>query len=124
MTAPAFYTVGHSTRTIEAFVTLLQTVGVECVVDVRSIPRSRTNPQYNRDSLPASLASYGIDYVHIAELGGRRNKSQEVPDQVNGYWQNQSFHNYADYTHSEAFEQGFEQLLELGVRRTCVVMCG
>ncbi|MGH8273847.1 MAG: DUF488 family protein, partial [Gammaproteobacteria bacterium] len=90
---------------------------------VRSIPRSRTNPQYNRDSLPASLAPCDIDYAHIAELGGRRNKSQEVPEYINAYWQNQSFHNYADYTHSKAFEQGFEQLLELGTHQTCVVMC-
>lgn len=123
MAAPEFYTVGHSTRTIEAFVKLLQTAGVECVVDVRSIPRSRTNPQYNRDSLPASLAPYGIDYACIAELGGLRGKSREVPEDVNGYWQNQSFHNYADYTHSDAFDKGFAQLLELGARRTCAIMC-
>lgn len=123
MAASAFYTVGHSTRTIEAFVKLLRAAGVECVVDVRSVPRSRTNPQYNRDSLPVSLAPYGIDYVHIAELGGLRGRSREVPEQINAYWHNQSFHNYADYTHSATFEQGFERLLELGARRTCAIMC-
>ncbi|MGH8128965.1 MAG: DUF488 family protein [Gammaproteobacteria bacterium] len=123
MTAAAYYTVGHSTRTIEAFVKLLRTADVGCVVDVRSVPRSRTNPQYNRDSLPASLAPYGIDYTHIAELGGLRGKSREVPGHVNAYWQNQSFHNYADYTHSVAFDQGFERLLELGTRHVCTIMC-
>lgn len=120
---PAFYTVGHSTRTIEAFANLLQTAGVACVVDVRSVPRSRTNPQYNRDSLPARLAQYGIDYVYIAELGGLRGRSREVPEHINAYWQNRSFHNYADYTHSAGFDKGLERLLALGATRTCVIMC-
>lgn len=123
MAVHAFYTVGHSTRSIEAFAKLLRAADVDCVVDVRSIPRSRTNPQYNRDSLPVSLQPYGIDYTHMTELGGRRGKSHDVPEHLNAYWQNQSFHNYADYAHSASFAEGFDRLLELGMRQTCVVMC-
>lgn len=118
-----FYTVGHSTRTIEAFVELLQAAKVTLVVDIRTVPRSRTNPQYNKDALPENLAPFKIDYVQIAELGGLRSKNKEVEAQVNGFWQNQSFHNYADYTLTEPFQNGVEQLIALGRQQRCVLMC-
>lgn len=106
-----FYTIGHSTRTIEAFVELLRAAEVSMVVDVRTIPKSRTNPQYNKETLPEHLAPFQIGYAHIAELGGLRNKSKEIEPDTNGFWQNQSFHNYADYALSDSFHAGLEQLI-------------
>jgi uncharacterized protein (DUF488 family) len=117
-----FFTIGHSTRTIDEFVGLLAHSEVTLVVDVRTIPRSRTNPQYNRDTLPESLAIFQIGYEHIAELGGLRAK-KGVDPQLNGFWQNKSFHNYADYALGEAFHQGFERLLTIGAERRCAIMC-
>ncbi len=117
-----FFTIGHSTRTIEEFVELLSASEVRLVVDVRTIPRSRTNPQYNRDSLPASLSGFQIGYEHIAELGGLRSK-KSVDPQANGFWQNKSFHNYADYALSEPFHDGLMRLLEIGTQTRCAIMC-
>src|SRR6476620_6409789 len=98
------YTIGHSTRPVAEFVQLLETARVALVIDVRSIRRSRTNPQYNAETLPGSLAEFQIAYAPIPELGGRRPRQKSVPAQVNGYWQNRSFHNYADFAMSEEFE--------------------
>src|SRR6201993_2870307 len=122
MTHP-FYTIGHGTRPLAEFIELLQSVKVTLLVDVRSVPRSRTNPQYNRDALPASLAPFGVGYEHMAALGGLRGREREVPPEVNAFWQNDSFHNYADYATSEAFWTGFERLRELGHARRCAIMC-
>ena len=98
------WTIGHSTRPIAEFAQLLGTAGVTMVIDVRSIRRSRTNPQYNEESLPRSLAQFGIGYTPIAELGGRRSRQKSVPPEVNGYWHNRSFHNYADFAMSAEFD--------------------
>jgi uncharacterized protein (DUF488 family) len=117
-----FFTIGHSTRTIAEFVELLQASEVRLVVDVRTIPRSRTNPQYNRDTLPASLSDFQIGYEHIAQLGGLRSK-KSVDPQVNGFWQNKSFHNYADYALSEDFHAGLMRLMEIGSKTRCAIMC-
>ena len=121
--AQPFFTVGHSNRSIEAFVGLLREARVELLVDVRKMPMSRANPQFNRDALPGSLAAFQISYDHIAALGGLRGKASSLPAGVNGLWTNRSFHNYADYALSEAFHAGFERLLEEGSRRRCAVMC-
>jgi uncharacterized protein (DUF488 family) len=118
-----FFTIGHSTRSLDEFVVLLRANGVERVVDVRAIPRSRTNPQYNEDSLPRSLAPFGFGYEHIAALGGLRRKTPGTDPQANAYWENESFHNYADYTASEEFRRGFERLREAGALQRCAVMC-
>ena len=118
-----FFTIGHSTRTIEDFAAILEKARVEIVVDVRTVPRSRTNPQYNRDTLPDMLAPYQIGYEPIGELGGLRSKARAVPDEINGFWQNRSFHNYADYALSESFVHGLERLLALGAKRRCALMC-
>ena len=118
-----FFTIGHSTRSIDEFVALLQSAEVGLVVDVRTIPRSRTNPQYNLDALPQSLAPFQIGYEHIAALGGLRGHKRDVPDALNGFWQNQSFHNYADYAMSETFRAGFARLRTLGRDRRCAIMC-
>lgn len=121
--AYAFYTIGHGTRPLGNFVNLLQGVEVTVVADVRTVPRSRTNPQYNRDVLPAALEQYQIRYEHIAALGGLRGKNRDVPPIVNAFWQNKSFHNYADYAMGESFRGGLARLQELGHAQRCVVMC-
>lgn len=121
--AQPFYTIGHSTRSIDDFVNLLRSAGVTLVADVRTVPRSRTNPQYNRDVLPEALAAYEIAYEHIASLGGLRPRSREVPPEVNGFWQNASFHNFADYAMGESFRGGLLRLHELARERRCAIMC-
>ncbi len=118
-----FYTIGHSTRTLEEFVNLLRTLQIELVADIRTVPRSRTNPQYNQDTLPGRLAVFGIGYEYITQLGGLRGKSKTVLPDTNDFWVNQSFHNYADYTLSVAFQEGLNRLIELGRTHRCVMMC-
>jgi uncharacterized protein (DUF488 family) len=90
---------------------------------VRTVPRSRTNPQYNFDVLPGELAPLGIGYERIAELGGLRGRSRTVAPDVNGYWENQSFHNYADYALSNEFERGLEALMSVARERRTAIMC-
>jgi uncharacterized protein (DUF488 family) len=121
--ARPFFTIGHSTRPLAEFVALLREAQIELLVDVRLLPRSRTNPQYNQDALPQALAAHQIGYEHIAALGGRRGKSADVASGVNAFWQNASFHNYADYAMSETFHAAFMRLRELGHTRTCAIMC-
>jgi len=91
------FTVGHSTRSVDELIGLLKQAGVDLLVDVRSIPRSRTNPQFNTDALPAPLAAAGIGYRHAAALGGRRHHRKGDPPSPNGFWQNAAFRSYADY---------------------------
>lgn len=117
------FTVGHSTRPIDVFVQMLQSFDVDAVVDIRTVPRSRTNPQYNLDVLPERLAQSDILHYQIAALGGLRKKSKTVPDEVNAFWDNRSFHNYADYALSDEFEEGLCQLLELSETKRCAIMC-
>ena len=118
-----FYTIGHSTRPIDDFVALLRETEVRKVIDVRTVPRSRTNPQYNKDTLPDTLAQFQIGYEHIAALGGLRGKRREVSPDVNAYWENASFHNYADYAMGPEFRAGLERLLAIGGERRAVIMC-
>jgi uncharacterized protein (DUF488 family) len=113
-------TIGHSTRPLGEFIGLLQAHEVECVADVRTVPRSRYNPQFNRDTLPAALAAAGIDYVHLAELGGFR---PTVPDSVNLGWRNASFRGYADYMQTPEFDRAIGCLIELAQSRRLAVMC-
>ena len=122
MTEP-FFTIGHSTRAIETFTGLLAANAVARVVDVRTVPKSRMNPQYNRDSLPGSLARHGIGYTHMPALGGLRPRSRDVSPEVNGFWENQSFHNYADYAMGPEFRAGLAALLALGRGERCAIMC-
>ncbi len=118
-----FYTIGHSTRPIGEFIDILTASEVGIVVDVRTIPRSRTNPQYNCELLPESLSGFQIAYAHVAELGGLRARAKDIGPDVNGFWQNQSFHNYADYAISNNFRSGLIRLRDLGRARCCAVMC-
>jgi uncharacterized protein (DUF488 family) len=121
--ARPFFTIGHSTRALPEFVELLRSQNVELVVDVRTVPRSRTNPQYNRDVLPATLAQYQVAYEHIPALGGLRGKNKDIAASVNAFWQNQSFHNFADYALTEVFHSGLARLRALGHERRCAIMC-
>lgn len=117
------YTIGHSIRTIPEFVELLRAGSVQVVVDIRTVPRSRTNPQYNSDVLPDALARWQIGHVRIPELGGLRSKSKTVAPEVNGYWINKSFHNYADYALSDAFQTGLARLGDIAAERRTAIMC-
>jgi uncharacterized protein (DUF488 family) len=118
-----FFTIGHSTRPIEEFVALIEVAEVRLVVDVRTVPRSRTNPQFNRDVLPASLGRHGVGYEHLPELGGLRGHQRDVAPETNAFWENASFHNYADYAMTEDFHSGLEKLRELGDATRSAVMC-
>ena len=122
MTYP-FFTVGHSNRSLEAFTGLLTSADIELLADVRKMPMSRANPQFNGDTLSPALEGFGIRYEHIAALGGLRGKARSLPPDVNGFWTNGSFHNYADYALSEEFHRGFEHLRREGHRRRCAIMC-
>jgi uncharacterized protein (DUF488 family) len=119
----AFFTIGHSTRPLDSSIALLREAGVELVVDVRTVPRSRKNPQYNRETLSRELAANQIGYEHIAALGGLRGRQRDVAPQVNAFWENESFHNYADYAMSQVFRDGLARLRELGHGRRCAIMC-
>ncbi len=92
-------------------------------MDVRTVPRSRTNPQYNEDALPENLEPWQVAYLRIAELGGLRGRSRDVPPEANGWWTNQSFHNYADYALSDDFERGLQELLKVSAERRTAIMC-
>jgi uncharacterized protein (DUF488 family) len=120
---PPFFTIGHSNRSLDEFVSLLREADIAFVVDIRTVPRSRTNPQFNKDALPAALAAHEIAYEHMAALGGLRGRTRTLASDVNAFWTNASFHNYADYALSEPFHAGFEQLLVAGSKQRCTVMC-
>ena len=121
--ANTFFTIGHSTRTIVEFADLLQESEVNLVVDVRSIPRSRTNPQFNQQGLPEALAPWQIGYEHIAELGGLRGKPRGAEPSRNAYWSVRSFRNYADYALTAPFAAGMARLRERGSGHRCAIMC-
>ncbi|MDQ0141225.1 DUF488 domain-containing protein [Cupriavidus necator] len=122
MTLP-FFTIGHSNRAFSEFLGLLSDAGIGALLDIRKLPGSRSNPQYNEAALREGLAAAGISYEHIAALGGLRGKRPALPRAVNGFWTNESFHNYADYALSAEFRTGLEHLIEAGRERRCVMMC-
>ncbi|MGP8446417.1 DUF488 domain-containing protein [Burkholderia vietnamiensis] len=122
MTLP-FYTIGHSNRTLDELVAMLRAVDITLLIDIRKMTRSRTNPQFNEATLPDALAAADIGYEHIAELGGLRGKSRDVPDALNGFWTNRSFHRYADYALSPEFRAGLARLIALGEQQRCALMC-
>jgi uncharacterized protein (DUF488 family) len=114
------FTIGHSTRSIEEFVGLLQTHGIEQVADIRTIPKSRRVPHFNGDALERALADAGIGYVHLKELGGLRHPRKESP---NTGWRNESFRGYADYMQTPAFAAALVRLVEISRARTTAIMC-
>ncbi|MGW9551666.1 DUF488 domain-containing protein [Citricoccus zhacaiensis] len=121
--ATPFYTVGHSNRPLEEFLDILEAAGVGLVVDVRKLTGSRRNPQFNDDALEASLSAAGIGYRKLEALAGRRTVSHETPFEVNAFWQNRSFHNYADHALTDGFRDGLDTLREWGTAQTVTVMC-
>lgn len=118
-----FFTIGHSTRSVEDVVDLLTAVGADMIVDVRSMPRSRANPQFNIDGVSVALGERQIGYRHIAELGGLRGRQRAFETSPNTFWQNKSFRNYADYAMTPTFKAGLAELVALGRQRTCAIMC-
>src|SRR5437870_1543593 len=113
-------TIGHSTRTVEEFIGLLQAHAVSRVIDVRTVPRSRHNPQFNKTSLPGSLKKAGLSYVHLPGLGGLRHAQC---DSVNLGWHNASFRGYADYMQTPEFEKNLEQLILMAHEERLALMC-
>lgn len=122
MTLP-FFTIGHSNRSLDEFIELLWSAEIELLADIRKMPMSRANPQFNETTLPDALAAVQISYTHLAALGGLRGKTPRLASDINGYWTNKSFHNYADYALSEPFRAGLARLRDEGHRRRCAMMC-
>ncbi len=116
----AVYTIGHSNRTLSYFFDLLHAFEIEIVVDIRTIPRSRHNPQFNQDALERDLKTEKIRYVHLEKLGGLRRAKK---DSVNTGWENLSFRGFADYMQSDAFKEGLNELMELAHESRCALMC-
>ncbi len=113
-------TIGHSTREMKDFIGLLQSSGVKRLFDVRTVPRSRHNPQFNKDTLPGDLARAGIEYEHLQDLGGLRRTG---PESVNTAWRNASFRGFADYMQTESFEKALEGLVKKASSDLSVIMC-
>ncbi len=114
------FTIGHSTRSLEQFIELIKHYGIKHVIDIRTIARSRFNPQFNEETLPKSLKSKGISYTHMKELGGLRHAS---PDSINTGWHNASFRGYADYMQTDAFAKGIDLLIKYALHDQIVIMC-
>ena len=114
------WTIGHSTRPIEEFIGLLHMPGIQLLVDVRTIPFSRRNPQFHQEALAQSLLKAGLQYQHMPALGGRR-KSR--PDSVNVGWRNQGFRGYADYMQTQKFWDALEDLIDVGQDLAVAIMC-
>lgn len=117
---PVVYTVGHSTRSFDELVGILRAHGIERLVDVRTVPRSRTNPQFNRDTFGPALRNRRIAYRHMQDLGGLR---RARPDSVNTGWRNASFRGYADYMQTDAFREALDALIELAGEKPTAIMC-
>ena len=113
-------TVGHSNRPMEDLIAMLQAHGVETLVDVRTVPKSRYNPQFNREAMPAPLQEEGIAYVHMPGLGGLRHPRK---DSLNLGWRNESFRGYADYMQTPEFAEGIDKLIELAEKQAVVIVC-
>jgi uncharacterized protein (DUF488 family) len=116
----AVFTVGHSTLPIERFIALLQAYGIERVVDIRTMPRSRHNPQFNNTALAGSLTVVHLEYVHIQALGGLRHARKDSP---NTGWRNAGFRGYADYMQSEEFPDALETLIQMSRQKRVAIMC-
>lgn len=118
--ARAIFTVGHSTRSFEQLVAMLRAHGVERLIDVRTVPRSKHNPQFNRDALSKGLRNRRLGYRHMKALGGLR---REHADSINAGWRNASFRGYADYMQTAAFEKALARLIELAEQKPTAIMC-
>lgn len=118
------WTIGHSTRSVAELIRMLGEVAIDLLVDIRSVPRSRTNPQFNRDALPASLAAAGIGYRHLPSLGGLRGQRRDGGRSPNTLWRSVAFRNYADYAAANPiFRQGLDELIALARGHRAAMMC-
>jgi uncharacterized protein (DUF488 family) len=117
------YTIGHSNRTFDELVAALRAYDVDTLIDIRSITRSRANPQFNASSLRRRLPRAGIAYVTIPALGGRRSRSKLVDPARNAGWEVAAFKNYADYAETPEFQAGLDELVARATRSTCAIMC-
>jgi uncharacterized protein (DUF488 family) len=117
------FTIGHSTRSAEELIALLCEAGVDLLVDVRTVPRSRFNPQFNVDALPATLREAGIGYRHFPALGGLRHRLKGAPPSPNGLWHNEAFRAYADYALTAPFRAALAELRALGDTHRAAIMC-
>lgn len=120
---PLLYTIGHSTRSYDELVETLRAWDVATLVDIRTITRSRANPQFNRTTLARRLPRAGIRYVVLPELGGRRSRSKTADPARNAGWRVAAFHNYADHAETPEFARGLAELLALASSSTCAIMC-
>jgi uncharacterized protein (DUF488 family) len=120
---PTIFTIGHSTRTIAEFLALLRQAAVDLLIDVRSVPRSGTNPQFNADALPEALVDAGITYHHLPALGGLRHRRKGAVPSPNTLWRVAAFRNYADYAATDAFRMGLGELQTLARDHRCAIMC-
>lgn len=118
--AGTIFTVGHSTRPITEFTALLHIYGVACLADIRTVPRSRHNPQFNQEALEASLEDAQIGYMPLQALGGLR---RATPNSPNTGWRNANFRGYADYMQTDAFADGLERLIAASRKRPTAIMC-
>jgi len=116
------YTIGHSTHSVEVFLALVRDAGIDYIADVRSFPRSRRNPQFNRDVLGARLRVANIHYQHFADLGGRRGTQDLGEPSPNGAWREPGFRNYADYALLPAFRQALAELRDLAAKQSVAIM--
>ncbi len=114
------YTLGHSTRELGGFLGLLRAYGIRRLVDIRSIPRSRHNPQFNRDTLSKFLRNHRVNYRHMKSLGGLRRAGK---DSVNSGWRNASFRGFADYMQTSQFEEALSKLIKLAAKKPSAIMC-
>ena len=116
----AIFTVGHSTLPIEQFIALMRTYGITCVADIRTVPRSRHNPQFNGDALGGVLKTDDIEYTPLPALGGLRHARKDSP---NTGWRNKSFRGYADYMQTEGFAEGLATLIHMSRQKRTAIMC-
>jgi uncharacterized protein (DUF488 family) len=116
----SIYTIGHSTRPAEEFVRLLREHDIRTLVDIRTVPRSRRNPQFEQSVLADALKAEGIEYRHLPELGGLRKPRQ---DSANAAWRNESFRGYADYMATDEFQSGLDALVDLAQGQPTAIMC-
>ena len=114
------FSIGHSTRPVPEFIEIIRAYGIKKVIDIRTIPKSRHNPQFNKDALRESLKAVKIGYLHMKGLGGLRHALKDSP---NTGWRNASFRGFADYMQTEEFEGNLEKLIEAAGKRATVVMC-
>ena len=117
------YTIGHSNRPLDLFIGLLNQACVDLVADVRTIPKSRHNPQFNADMLERALREAGIGYKRFPGLGGLRSRGKDQGPSPNGFWDNENFRNYADYAATPSFKAALDALRALSQTQTCAIMC-